>query len=157
MNLVTSSAITMSSREIAELVDLKKVKKMDVGKSGYVYIIQFENGVTKVGKSKNPTSRMRSYSSYCGQAKTKSVKEWVSPILENSNNEEQCLIKACLYFGKKAHGNEWFKGVDFEELVAHTKLFMEVASHEFLENEKIEDSKKINMVVDALFSHFGKN
>ena len=79
--------------------------------------------------------------------KTKSVKEWVSPILENSNNEEQCLIKACLYFGKKAHGNEWFKGVDFEELVAHTKLFMEVASHEFLENEKIEDSKKINMVV----------
>lgn len=157
MNLVTSSAITMSSREIAELDDSKKVEKMKAGRPGYVYIIEFENGVTKVGQSGNPTSRIRSYSSYCDQAKTRVVNEWVSPILENANYEEQCMIKACLGFGHRSHGNEWFVGVDFEELVAHTKIFMEVASPEFLENERASNDRKLEMIVDKLFSHFVKN
>ena len=156
MNLVTSSAITMSSREIAELDDSKQVKKMKAGRPGYVYIIAFENGVTKVGQSGNPTSRIRSYSSYCDQAKTRVVNEWVSPILENANYEEQCMINSCLGFGKRAHGNEWFIGIDFEELVAHTKLFMEVASDEFLENERADNNKKLDLIVDKLFSHFVK-
>lgn len=157
MNLVTSSAITMSSREIAELVDSKKVEKMKAGRPGYVYIIEFENGVTKVGQSGNPTSRIRSYSSYCDQAKTRVVNEWVSPILENANYEEQCMISSCLGFGRRAHGNEWFIGIDFEELVAHTKFFMEVASDEFLENERAANNKKLDLIVDKLFSHFVKN
>lgn len=147
MNLVTSGAITMSSRYPSKIKDQRR-------RSGCVYIIEFENGIIKVGQSRAPAKRLKTYSVYCSHAATNISKEWVSPILENAKLEESRMIEACLEFGSRAHGREWFSGVSFDDLRAHTMLFMEIASDEYLAEEVSRANKAAEKFVSGILNHF---
>jgi hypothetical protein len=88
---------------------------------GYVYIIQFDTGVTKVGQSQAPTNRLRDHASLAA-VHGRSVKHtWVSGLHVEAADNETALKVFAQSLARTTYGNEYFAGPSFEALVGYAK------------------------------------
>jgi len=84
---------------------------------GYVYAVEFEDGLIKVGRSRfSPGDRIKTHA-LVGQIRgTKPKRSIVSARTKNNIESENLLINLCSKIGTQAFGREWFYGVNFEQL-----------------------------------------
>jgi hypothetical protein len=117
----------------------------------YVYIIEFDGGLVKVGRTNNPKNRIaahagnvRSVSGY------KIINHWVSVKHSNYSENEANLINFCsAKFDKnEGSGREWFVGCDFDSIVSYAKcLHYSIETEE----EKILDEVKTKAYLDRIY------
>ena len=123
--------------------------KMISAPEGYIYVIQFANGIFKVGRSRGK-KRVKAYTQYCAMASTTIVRTWISPLLTCAYDEEKHLIENCADAGVLEFGREWFSGLDFDDVVDLAKLFMERATDDDIRASRA----RIEQTANALFDHF---
>jgi prophage antirepressor-like protein len=79
---------------------------------GYVYVIEDENHIIKVGHSVNPTRRIKEIQRCCGLCV---VRQQISPLCSNYKEIEMALLNE---FGERLKPGEHLRGVSFEEVCA---------------------------------------
>lgn len=88
--------------------------------NGYIYVIGFDNGMVKVGRSsKNPSSRLMAHKNTMRLVCSNPVSEWVSCKHGNSKETELELIK--LISCGESRSREWAV-IDYNFVVDHAKL-----------------------------------
>jgi len=81
---------------------------------GFVYVVEFESGAIKVGKSTNPTIRLRSLATMAAVHGTQVSRQWTSPKHAGFATSERRLIGFCKQHGQLARGREYFHALKFE-------------------------------------------
>ncbi|MEU2789063.1 hypothetical protein [Streptomyces sp. NPDC007100] len=94
------------------------------GLEGHVYVVSFESGLIKVGRSKSPTDRLRKYRQE-GVIHVNPVAEsWVSPLHAKWSDNEEQLIRFCEANGTMAsngYRGEYFTGLSFEQVRSYAE------------------------------------
>lgn len=89
---------------------------------GHLYVVQFESGVLKVGKSARPEKRLANH------AKTGPVVDsWVSAHHLGISVTEGEVIKYCNESGALFAGREYFSGLQFWPVVCRSMLVVDDA------------------------------
>lgn len=88
---------------------------------GHLYVIEFADGVVKVGQSGVRTieSRLNAHLYRAAGTRSPAVQHWTSPVVENVQLAETALIQWCIDwpFSALHYGREWFTGLDYETTV----------------------------------------
>lgn len=79
-----------------------------------IYVIQFDQGTTKVGCTKEPEVRVRSLMLTAAKFRIGIERHWVSTPHALAFLNEKALIRWCADHAKTTDGAEWFTGLDFE-------------------------------------------
>jgi hypothetical protein len=91
-----------------------RVERRRLFDPGYLYVIQFDSGVVKVGKAENAKSRLAEH------AKVGLIRSsWTSPRHIHCSRTERQLIAFCSEHGQLHGGREYFRDIDFSEVCAH--------------------------------------
>lgn len=111
---------------------MSEIGKTKVG--GYLYVVGFDNGLVKVGRTSNPKVRL---STIKGAARTHGatvVSNWLSPLHLSFKPNEKALIQAIREAGGSSAQREYFRGVAFDRAVAEASVldYPEFDSHEEL-------------------------
>lgn len=85
---------------------------------GYVYVVEFNTGLVKVGRTQSPQDRLVSYMSHAGAFGAHPTRGWVSPLHEGNRGTEAALVVLAGELGGQSTAREYFNGVAFEEIVA---------------------------------------
>ena len=86
--------------------------------SGYVYVIAFDDGTLKVGRSQDAEVRLRTHGQTAKGFGLSVTGKWSSPEHVGWVENEAALKALAEELGGVCRGDEWFTGVDFGELVA---------------------------------------
>lgn len=86
--------------------------------SGYVYVIAFDDGTLKVGRSQDAEIRLRTHGQTAKGFGLSVTGKWSSPEHVGWVENEAALKALAEELGGVCRGDEWFTGVDFGELVA---------------------------------------
>jgi predicted GIY-YIG superfamily endonuclease len=82
---------------------------------GYIYVIEFSNGMVKVGQTTSPASRTRSHSAYAKTLGAAIVQVWFSEEHKDYLASEERLKRAMAAISADRHRDEYFTGVPFEQ------------------------------------------
>lgn len=86
--------------------------------NGVLYILKFDDGMVKVGRSAKPQRRVESLTSQVERLAGASFSRgWMSPAHSNYIDNEATLIGRGKYWATGVRGNEYLLGVKFESLV----------------------------------------
>lgn len=109
---------------------LKELRKQRLegaraGEPGYLYVVQFDNGVVKIGKAHNADARLSDHETNAGRFGLSIVQRWSSDIVHDvdaSENELRCFCRAIGV--PTASGREYFCDLPFTVAVhqAHAIL-----------------------------------
>ena len=88
---------------------------------GHVYVVEFDSGVVKVGKTINPPSRIATHAIH-GQAHGRSIRSsWISRAHYFHGATERELIDFCIRTGECIAGREFFR-ITFEQARSRARL-----------------------------------
>ncbi|WP_165938673.1 GIY-YIG nuclease family protein [Parafrankia sp. BMG5.11] len=82
------------------------------GKAGYIYVIKFDTGAVKVGRTSRPSRRVSEHDRACRPFGVEIEEVWISQPHEGYANSERMLIAACSKIAEQIR-KEYFRGVDF--------------------------------------------
>jgi hypothetical protein len=86
--------------------------------SGHVYVIAFDNGTLKVGRSQDMGARLKTHEQAARGFGLRVTDRWSSPEHNGWIENESALKRLAEGLGGIRRSDEWFAGVDFGELVA---------------------------------------
>lgn len=89
--------------------------KADQG--GHIYLIEYQDGSVKVGRTANPRSRVGSHWSDARKFNHQVTRVWVSKAHANHIANEKEAIMICNEFGDQKSGKEYFSGEDLFDTV----------------------------------------
>ena len=120
-------------------------------REGRVYAVLFSDGWLKVGRGRNPESRIGSHASVSAMRNATVERSVVSGLLADSGSAEAELIELCSMRGIAVHGREWFTGVDFDEVCRlFDRRFKGDASHYLSRVRKLQ-SARVDTLLSAVF------
>ncbi|MGV9380022.1 GIY-YIG nuclease family protein [Nonomuraea sp. NPDC003707] len=79
-----------------------------------LYVIAFDSGVLKVGRSADPVTRLRQHRSDARKHGYMDIAEWFSPPYPKALQHERALLHLCHAEGTLREGREWFSGLDYD-------------------------------------------
>lgn len=82
--------------------------------AGFVYVVEFADGWTKVGRTRNARGRMNTYAKEAYMRRTKIDRVHLSGPHEGYEGNEATLINFCARRARDSIGREYFRGVRFE-------------------------------------------
>ncbi len=85
--------------------------------SGYIYVIAFDDGTLKVGRSQDAEIRLRTHGQTAKGFGLSVTDKWSSPEHVGWVENEIALKTLAKELGGVCRGGEWFTGVDFGDLV----------------------------------------
>lgn len=85
---------------------------------GYIYVVEFNNGSLKVGRTANPRARLAHHRDHAKSFGIVCLKGWISPLHEEQVSNERDLISLMNRRGGRARRREFFAGVQFKDAVA---------------------------------------
>jgi hypothetical protein len=85
---------------------------------GYVYVIAFDNGVIKVGRSEKVTKRLKSHEAMARSFGIAVTAQWGSPEHDGWVENERELMRLARELGGVPITDEYFTGVSFDVLAA---------------------------------------
>jgi predicted GIY-YIG superfamily endonuclease len=94
--------------------------------SGFVYAIENNDGLIKIGSTKNPEKRIRSIETASGR---KAVKKFISKRIVNYKSTESFMLWE--YDHKRVLG-EWFSGLDFDDVTESITRQSDIADDIFM-------------------------
>lgn len=87
-------------------------------KQGYVYVIEFSSGVTKVGRTLDVIRRLAQHKTEALKHGHTMVNEWNSSRhVDWIKNERQLISYCARRSGLPSYGGEYFTNVDFDEII----------------------------------------
>ena len=90
---------------------------MSLAVSGHIYVIEFSSGIVKPGRTRSWRTRRRDHEASGLVHGVEISREWVSPLHCEYRVNESMLLSFVADRGTRAHGAEYFVGVDFDEIV----------------------------------------
>lgn len=115
---------------------------------GYVYVIQFSSGMTKVGHAKDLNKRLAQHEKEARNHAVTISYRWSSPAHTGWVANERALINFCAeQYGQAASGNEYFMGADFAELVEYAQTL----AFEPLTQEALDAAVQTSMSMESTF------
>lgn len=85
---------------------------------GYIYIILFESGILKAGRTQKPAQRISNHASNAAAFSTSISQVWVSCPHDNFASNEAELMASVAAMATKQNNREFFEGIDFSDAVA---------------------------------------
>jgi len=82
--------------------------------AGFVYVVEFADGWTKVGRTRNARGRMNTYAKEAYMRRTKIDRAHLSGPHEGYEGNESLLINFCAGRARDSIGREYFHGIRFE-------------------------------------------
>ena len=83
---------------------------------GYVYVMAFDNGIVKVGRTQNIARRLIAHAQAAHNFGIAVTGKWVSPLHNGWIENEDALIRIAHELGARPTTPEFFNGVSFEVL-----------------------------------------
>ena len=120
-------------------------------RTGYVYGVLFSDGLVKVGRMSERSSRLSSYGVAASLRGSSVVKTVTSGFVVDSVREENKLIQWCREHGCQAAGREWFDGINFELLEAFILADVKPSSSSEIKRAADAAAKQVDRVAEALF------
>ena len=87
----------------------------------FIYVVEFSTGILKVGFSNEPNQRIAAHRVESRRFRADVLRTWVSPAHEGGKANEHALIAWCSRSGINETGNEYFRDVEFDDVVAYAK------------------------------------
>jgi hypothetical protein len=84
---------------------------------GYVYVLAFDGGTVKVGRTQDTGKRLNAHKSDAGKFGLTVTDHWLSPPHTEWRENEETLKKIAASLGGTAHRKEYFSGADFAAIV----------------------------------------
>ncbi|MFI9598972.1 GntR family transcriptional regulator [Streptomyces sp. NPDC052043] len=84
----------------------------------YIYVLRFNVGIVKVGFTASPGRRMSDYRSTLSPFGISITDYWVSEPHGQAEDNEALLLTFCRARAAQANKSEYFKGIDYGEVVA---------------------------------------
>ncbi len=89
--------------------------------AGYVYVIAFDNGMVKVGRTQDTNARFNSHEQIARSFGLKVTDRWESPRHGGWLENEQALMRLARELGGMPTTPEYFNGVSFDALAAKAR------------------------------------
>jgi hypothetical protein len=83
----------------------------------YIYVCQFSNGHTKVGRSIDPASRIATHASRVACLGVSLVDHCAVVCAISAEESEAALIDFCQKHAETRNANEWFSGLDYQSVL----------------------------------------
>lgn len=83
-------------------------------KPEYLYVVEFKDGLMKVGRTKDRVARMRTYKS---EGKQIIRRHFSQACSYSAVRAEWLVLRQCRRVRAPVHGSEWFKDLPFAALV----------------------------------------
>ena len=109
---------------------------------GYVYVLGFDNGTVKVGRTQNPAQRLGAHQSGARKLGLTVADEWVSPLHAEWLANEDRLKAIAADLGGTALSAEYFCGVAFAPIVEKASELAFTAVEETAKPEAAQESGK---------------
>jgi hypothetical protein len=117
----------------------------------YVYIIEFDGGLVKVGRTNNPKNRITAHAGNVRSVSGAKInKQWVSVKHSNYSENEANLINFCSskFDKNEGAGREWFVGCNFESIVCYAECLHYSSD---TAEKKTFDKEKTKSYLDGIF------
>lgn len=88
---------------------------------GYVYLVQFDSGAIKVGRTQNPATRLKAHAASARAHGVKIAAQWVSQPIGNSRQNERRLIDLCNDKFVAVNDGEYFIEAQVSEILAYSE------------------------------------
>jgi len=121
-------------------------------REGRVYAVLFSDGWLKVGRGRDPQSRIGSHACVSAMRNATVDRSIVSGTLADSGTAEAELIAFCSKQGTAVHGREWFTGVDFEEVCNLFGTRFKGDAPDYLSAARKLQSERVETMLDAVFA-----
>lgn len=133
--------IEQASREAAQA----RGERRRLFSPGHLYVVLFDSGVVKVGKTENVEARFKAHSMAGFVHAT-----WASSYHLGTAATERDLITICTNFGTLHGGREYFTGIEVRHAVAYASLVVENNLQAAYLNTLVENDRKRREYVDRL-------
>src|SRR5262245_40676930 len=85
-----------------------------VSKAGYLYLILFDNGVLKAGRTEDPDARRERHLRDAGRYRIRIINEWFSDLIDHPARDERTLLAVLDRIGRRTDaGREYYLDVPF--------------------------------------------
>lgn len=121
-------------------------------REGTVYAVVFSDGWLKVGRGRNPQSRISSHACVSGMRNATVDRSVISGTVADSLAAEAALISFCSEQGEAVHGREWFTGVSFDTVCKFIEEQFSGDSPEYLSEARKFQSDRVQSMLDGVFS-----
>ncbi len=90
-------------------------------RGGYLYAVEFANGVIKVGRSSRPRVRIAFHRKHGLTFGHDVINQWISRSYNRPDRAERELIRWCADQGERVSGHEYFTNLIFSDVIAHAQ------------------------------------
>lgn len=146
---ISSASVNSQTNVSTRFVNSENVSRF---REGRVYAVLFSDGWLKVGRGRDPQSRISSHACASGMRNATVDRSVVSGVIADSRAAEAALIAFCAERGKNVHGREWFTGVDFEDVCGLFEQSFKGDDAEFLSQAKKLQSERTENMLSDIFS-----
>lgn len=116
---------------------------------GYVYVVEFSDGTTKVGRTKNPDKRIDHHRRDGEKFGILIEKVWCSSIHRDYEATEAGLIRYAIGAGKGQGGYEYFTSLKFDNAVRFVEKLDVRSSTEYqISSDKADEDSRVPMFGD---------
>lgn len=106
----------------------------------YLYVIEFENGTVKVGRSSNISTRISDHKSTGAALGVPVSRVWQSDAHEHSYDSENRLLAA---LPSPTSGREWFREVLFNDVVQLAEGIVELSTDPEMYFKRLHEAVKV--------------
>jgi hypothetical protein len=103
----------------------------------YLYVIEFENGTVKIGRTEDKASRISDHRTTGASLGVPVVRTWISDAHEASTETERALLER---LPSPAYGREWFRDVSFNEVVAFAEDVVQLTTDMELYHKRLVEA-----------------
>ncbi|ROM84142.1 hypothetical protein BK655_12390 [Pseudomonas brassicacearum] len=120
-------------------------------REGKVYAVLFSDGWLKVGRGRDPKTRITSHAGASSMRNAHLVRSAESGVLANSGAAENQLIAFCESRGEPVHGREWFVGVEFDDVCQFINDNFKGDCPEYLAEARESKSRRVESMLNQVF------
>jgi hypothetical protein len=103
-----------------------------------LYVVEFDSGVVKVGRGRNPGQRIKSHEAIGRIAGWKKTREFTVLCTGSAGKPENELIAYASLRSKETRCREWFLGVNFDDLCTKADECAKIAQPKSVKREIAE-------------------
>lgn len=112
-----------------------------------IYVCHFNNGIIKVGKSKNPEGRIKSHCERVSCLGVSLIEKYVATSVRASYLSERELIQFCAAAATNRIKSEWFEGLDFHLVCQQADEICQKPEPVIVKNKEPDDIQKGNRYI----------
>jgi hypothetical protein len=120
-------------------------------REGKVYAVLFSDGWLKVGRGKDPKTRIASHAGASSMRNAQLIRSVESGVMADSGAAENALIAFCESRGEAVHGREWFVGVEYDDVFQFISENFKGDCPAYLAEARESKSRRVESMLDQVF------